>query len=138
MNYWLVKSEPFKYSWDRFLKDKRTFWDGVRNYQARNNLLAMRKGDHVLFYHSNEGLAVVGIARVVKEAYQDPTTEDDRWVAVDIEPVETLATPVILEVIKQEKSLRNIALVRQGRLSVMPLTSEEYDVIVTKGKASRD
>lgn len=138
MNYWLVKSEPFKYSWDRFLKDKRTFWDGVRNYQARNNLLAMRKGDHVLFYHSNEGLAVVGIARVVKEAYQDPTTEDERWVAVDIEPVETLATPVILEVIKQEKSLRNIALVRQGRLSVMPLTSEEYDVIVTKGKASRD
>lgn len=138
MNYWLVKSEPFKYSWDRFLKDKRTFWDGVRNYQARNNLLAMRKGDHVLFYHSNEGLAVVGIARVVKEAYQDPTTEDDRWVAVDIEPVETLATPVTLEVIKQEKSLRNIALVRQGRLSVMPLTSEEYDVIVTKGKASRD
>lgn len=138
MNYWLVKSEPFKYSWDRFLKDKRTFWDGVRNYQARNNLLAMRKGDHVLFYHSNEGLAVVGIARVVKEAYQDPTTEDDRWVAVDIEPVETLATPVILEVIKQEKSLQNIALIRQGRLSVMPLTSEEYDVIVTKGKASRD
>lgn len=134
MNYWLVKSEPFKYSWDRLLKDKRTFWDGVRNYQARNNLLAMRKGDQVLFYHSNEGLAVVGIARVVKEAYQDPTTEDDRWVAVDIEPVETLTTPVTLETIKREKNLQNIALVRQGRLSVMPLTNEEFTIITDKGR----
>lgn len=134
MNYWLVKSEPFKYSWDRLLKDKCTFWDGVRNYQARNNLLAMRKGDQVLFYHSNEGLAVVGIARVVKEAYQDPTTEDDRWVAVDIEPVETLKTPITLETIKQEKSLQNIALVRQGRLSVMPLTKDEFMLIVNKGR----
>lgn len=137
MNYWLVKSEPFKYSWDRLLKDKRTFWDGVRNYQARNNLLAMRKGDQVLFYHSNEGLAVVGIARVVKEAYQDPTTEDDRWVAVDIEPVETLITPVTLEEIKKEKRLQNIALVRQGRLSVMPLTKEEFEVLATRGREKR-
>ena len=79
MNYWLVKSEPFKYSWEQFLKDKRTFWDGVRNYQARNNLRAMKKDDTVLFYHSNEGLAVVGIAKVVKESYQDPTTEDPQW-----------------------------------------------------------
>jgi predicted RNA-binding protein with PUA-like domain len=134
MQYWLVKSEPFKYSWDQFLKDKRTFWDGVRNYQARNNLLAMRAGDQVLFYHSNEGLAVVGIARVVKEAYQDPTIEDERWVAVDIEPVETLKTPVTLEAIKQEKRLQNIALVRQARLSVMPLTTEEFTCIVTKGR----
>jgi predicted RNA-binding protein with PUA-like domain len=137
MNHWLVKSEPFKYSWDQFLKDKRTFWDGVRNYQARNNLLAMRKGDQVLFYHSNEGLAVVGVARVVREAYQDPTTEDERWVAVDIEPVETLKTPVTLEEIKQEKRLQNIALVRQGRLSVMPLTKEEFTVIVNKGEAAQ-
>jgi predicted RNA-binding protein with PUA-like domain len=134
MNYWLVKSEPCKYAWERLLKDGRTFWDGVRNYQARNNLLAMKTGDHVLFYHSNEGLAVVGVARVVNEAYQDPTTDDDRWVAVDIEPVKTLPTPVTLEAIKQEKRLQNIALVRQGRLSVMPLTKEEYEVIVAKGR----
>ncbi len=134
MHYWLVKSEPNKYAWDQLLKDGRTFWDGVRNYQARNNLLAMKTGDHVLFYHSNDGLAVVGVACVVKEAYQDPTTDDDRWVAVDIEPVETLATPVKLDIIKQEKRLRNIALVRQGRLSVMPLTKEEYEVIMAKGR----
>ncbi len=137
MNYWLVKSEPCKYAWEQFLKDGRTFWDGVRNYQARNNLLSMKTGDHVLFYHSNEGLAVVGVARVVKEAYQDPTTADDRWVAVDIEPMRTLAQPVTLEAIKQEKRLQNIALVRQGRLSVMPLTREEYEVIVAKGGAKR-
>jgi predicted RNA-binding protein with PUA-like domain len=135
MQYWLVKSEPFKYAWEQFLKDGRTFWDGVRNYQARNNLLSMKTGDHVLFYHSNEGLAVVGIAKVVTEAYQDPTTADDRWVAVDIEPVKTLATPVTLDVIKKEKRLQNIALVRQGRLSVMPLTKEEYEVIVAKGQS---
>ena len=134
MNYWLVKSEPCKYAWKRLLKDGRTFWDGVRNYQARNNLLGMKTGDHVLFYHSNDGLAVVGVARIVKEAYQDPTTEDDRWVAVDIEPVETLTTPVTLDIIKREKRLQNIALVRQGRLSVMPLTKEEYKVIVAKGR----
>jgi predicted RNA-binding protein with PUA-like domain len=134
MNYWLVKSEPCKYAWERLLKDGRTFWDGVRNHQARNNLLAMKTGDHVLFYHSNEGLAVVGVARVVNEAYQDPTTDDDRWVAVDIEPVKTLPTPVTLETIKQEKRLQNIALVRQGRLSVMPLTKEEYAVIIAKGR----
>jgi predicted RNA-binding protein with PUA-like domain len=134
MNYWLVKSEPGKYSWRQFLKDKRTFWDGVRNYQARNNLQAMKKGDQVLFYHSNEGLAVVGIARVVKEAYQDPTTADERWVAVDIEPVETLNTPVTLSEMKQEKRLQNIALIRQSQLSVMPLTKEEFETIVVKGR----
>jgi predicted RNA-binding protein with PUA-like domain len=134
MHYWLVKSEPFTYSWEQLLKDKRTCWDGVRNYQARNNLQAMRIDDLVLFYHSNEGLVVVGIARVVKEAYQDPTTEDERWVAVDIEPVETLKTPVTLNDMKQDRRLQNMALIRQGRLSVTPLTKEEFEVIVAKGR----
>ena len=134
MNYWLVKSEPCKYSWDQFVKDKRTYWDGVRNYQARNNLNAMKKGDAVLFYHSNEGLAVVGIARVLKEAYQDPTTDDQRWVVVDLEPVEPLQQPVTLNDMKQDKRLQNIGLLRQGRLSVMPLTQEEFTVIVAKGR----
>jgi predicted RNA-binding protein with PUA-like domain len=134
MNYWLVKSEPCKYAWAQLLKDKCTFWDGVRNYQARNNLQGMKKGDQVLFYHSNEGLAVVGVAQVVKEAYPDPTTDDERWVAVDIEPVETLKTPVTLDDMKKDKRLQNIALIRQGRLSVMPLTKEEFETIVAKGR----
>ena len=115
MNYWLVKSEPFKYSWDKFNKDGRTFWDGVRNYQARNNLREMQLGDLVLFYHSNEGKAVVGIARVVKESYQDPTTDDTNWLVVDLEPVESLKNPVTLEVIKADSRLQNIGLVKQGR-----------------------
>jgi len=136
MNFWLVKSEPFKYSWEQFLKDKRTFWDGVRNYQARNNLQAMKKDDAVLFYHSNEGLAVVGVAKVVKEAYQDPTTEDQQWVAVDLVPVETFKTPVTLSDIKQEKRLQNISLIRQSQLSVMPLAKDEFDVIVAKGRGN--
>lgn len=130
MNYFLVKSEPFKYSWDQFLKDKQTFWDGVRNYQARNNLKDMKKGDLVLFYHSNEGKEVVGIAKVVKESYQDPTTSDERWVVVDLAPVETLKKPVTLEMIKEDKQLQDVALVKQGRLSVMPLKREEFDRIV--------
>jgi len=133
MNYFLVKSEPFKYSWQQFLKDKQTFWDGVRNYQARNNLKAMKKGDLVLFYHSNEGKEVVGIAKVVKEAYQDPTTSDERWVVVDLAPLETLKKPVTLETIKADEQLQDIALVRQGRLSVMPLAPEEFDRIVALG-----
>jgi predicted RNA-binding protein with PUA-like domain len=133
MNYWLVKSEPFKYSWDKFNKDGRTFWDGVRNYQARNNLREMRVGDLVLFYHSNEGKAVVGIARVVKESYQDPTTDDKNWVVVDLEPVESLKNPVTLEVIKADPRLQNISLVKQGRLSVMSLKVEEFDRIVELG-----
>lgn len=130
MKYWLVKSEPFKYSWEKFLKDKSTYWDGVRNYQARNNIREMSLGDLVLFYHSNEGKEVVGVARVIKESYQDPTTDDDRWLVVDIEPVETLKKPVSLETIKKEESLQNISLVRQGRLSVMPLAKEEFDKIL--------
>ena len=138
MRHWLVKSEPFKYSWAQLLKDKRTFWDGVRNYQARNNLQAMKKGDQVLFYHSNEELAVVGVAVVVKEAYQDPTTEDARWVAVDIEPIETLTTPVTLDEMKQEERLHNIALIRQSRLSVMPLNKEEFVLIAAKGREKRE
>ena len=134
MGYWLVKSEPDTYSWEQLLKDGRTYWDGVRNYQARNNLQAMKKGDAVLFYHSNEGLVVVGIARVVKEAYPDPTTDDPRWVAVDLEPVETLKAPVSLRDMKQDKRLQNIALTKQGRLSVVPLTQEGFKVIVAKGR----
>ncbi|NGF58202.1 EVE domain-containing protein [Parapedobacter sp. SGR-10] len=133
MNYFLVKSEPFKYSWEQFNKDGRTFWDGVRNYQARNNLKAMKEGDLVLFYHSNEGKEVVGIAKVVKEFYQDPTTDDPKWVVVDLSPIETFKRPVTLETIKSNPLLQDIALVRQGRLSVMPLKQEEFDRIVELG-----
>ncbi len=134
MNYFLVKSEPFKYSWEQFNKDGETFWDGVRNYQARNNLKAMKKGDLVLFYHSNEGKEVVGIAKVVKEFYQDPTTDDERWVVVDLEPVETFKNPVTLETVKADPLLQDIALVKQGRLSVMPLKAEEFDRLVELGQ----
>ena len=130
MKHWLVKSEPFKYSWDKFVEDGRTFWDGVRNYQARNNLREMQEGDLVLFYHSNEGKNVVGIAKVVREAYQDPTTDDANWVVVDLSPVEALKSPVSLEQIKAEESLKDISLVRQGRLSVMPLKATEFDKIL--------
>ncbi|MEO6884572.1 MAG: EVE domain-containing protein [Bacteroidia bacterium] len=130
MNYFLVKSEPVKYSWEKFLKDGKTFWDGVRNYSARNHLRMMKKGDLVLFYHSNEGLAVVGIAKVAKEAYQDPTTDDKNWVAVDLVPFKTLKKPVTLAEIKADKKLQNIYLVRQGRLSVMPLAAAEFDHII--------
>lgn len=133
MNHWLVKSEPFKYSWDKFNEDGRTFWDGVRNYQARNNLKAMKEGDLVLFYHSNEGKNVVGIAKVVKEFYQDPTTDDANWVVVDLSPVESLKHPVSLEQIKAEESLKDISLIRQGRLSVMPLKATEFDKILEMG-----
>ncbi|WP_293741605.1 EVE domain-containing protein [uncultured Pedobacter sp.] len=133
MNHWLVKSEPFKYSWEKFNEDGRTFWDGVRNYQARNNLKAMKEDDLVLFYHSNEGKNVVGIAKVVKEFYQDPTTDDANWVVVDLAPVETLKNPVSLEQIKAEPSLADISLIRQGRLSVMPLKATEFDKILEMG-----
>jgi len=133
MNHWLVKSEPFKYSWEKFNQDGRTFWDGVRNYQARNNLKAMKEGDLVLFYHSNEGKNVVGIAKVVKEFYQDPTTDDANWVVVDLSPVESLKNPVSLEQIKAEPSLADISLIRQGRLSVMPLKANEFDKILEMG-----
>ena len=133
MNYWLVKSEPFKYSWDKFLQDGSTFWDGVRNYQARNNLKGMKKGDLVLFYHSNEGMEVVGIAKVIKEFYQDPTTEDANWVVVDLKPYKTLKKTVTLAKIKSDELLQNVGLVKQGRLSVMGLKVEEFDRIVQLG-----
>ncbi|WP_166332287.1 EVE domain-containing protein [Sphingobacterium chungjuense] len=135
MNYFLVKSEPFKYSWDQFNKDGQTFWDGVRNYQARNNMKAMKKGDLVLFYHSNEGKEVVGMAKVVKEFYQDPTTDDEKWVVVDLAPVQSFERPVTLEAIKADKMLEDVALVRQGRLSVMPLKQAEFDRIVEMGNS---
>src|SRR6476661_8241202 len=130
MNYWLIKSEPFKYSWDKFKKDGKTFWDGVRNYQARNNLREMKEDDLVLFYHSNEGKEVVGIAKVVGEAYQDPTTDDTNWVVVDFAPVESLKKPVSLAQIKGDEKLRGINLVRQGRLSVVSIKPEEFDRIL--------
>ena len=133
IHYWLVKSEPVKYSWEKFNQDGRTFWDGVRNYQARNNLKEMKNGDLVLYYHSNEGKEVVGIAKVVKEFYQDPSTTDPNWVVVDLEPVETLKHPVTLETIKADEQLKDIALVRQGRLSVMGVKREEFDRIVALG-----
>src|SRR5919205_314121 len=122
MAYWLVKSEPFQYSWDQFVKDGKTYWDGVRNYAARNNLKAMKKGDEVFFYHSNEGLEIVGIAKVAKEAYQDPTTDDPNWVVVDLKPVKKMKKPVTLATIKADPRLTNIALVKLGRLSVCPIT----------------
>ena len=130
MNYWLVKSEPFKYSWTQFLKDKKTYWDGVRNYAARNNLREMKKGDEVFFYHSNEGMEIVGIGMVVKEAYQDPTTEDINWVVVDLKPVKTLKKPVTLVEIKSETALANMELVKNSRLSVQKVTPDEWQFIV--------
>ena len=130
MAYWLVKSEPFKYSWDQFVKDGQTFWDGVRNYAARNNLRAMKKGDQVFFYHSNEGLEIVGIAKVVKEAYQDPTTDEEAWVVVDLKPVKKLKKPVSLKDIKEEKSLQNMDLLRLGRLSVGTVKDDEWKLIL--------
>ncbi|MBP6508997.1 MAG: EVE domain-containing protein, partial [Candidatus Kapabacteria bacterium] len=128
MKYWLVKSEPEVYSWDQFVKDKRTFWDGIRNYQARNNMREMDKGDQVIFYHSGDERSAVGIAEVVKTAYQDPTTEDEAWVVVDLKPVRPLKNPVTLATIKSTKGFENIALVKQGRLSVLPLTKKEFEL----------
>lgn len=130
MNYWLVKSEPFKYSWQQLLKDKRTFWDGVRNYAARNNLRAMKKGDEVFFYHSNEGMEIVGIAMVVKEAYQDPTTDNKNWVVVDLSPVQTLKNPVTLSEIKVGTRFENMELVKNSRLSVQKVTPDEWKWIL--------
>lgn len=129
MAYWLAKSEPSTYSWDQLQKDKQTVWDGVRNYAARLHLRAMKKGDEVLFYHSNEGTEIVGIAKVAKEAYQDPTTKDD-WSAVDLKPHKKLKNPVTLAQVKADKRLANMALVRLGRLSVQPVTEEEWKIVM--------
>ena len=130
MNYWLIKSEPFKYSWDQFVKDGETFWDGVRNYAARNNLRDMKKGDKAFFYHSNEGLQIVGIAKVSKEAYQDPSTEDANWVAVNFQPVKALKQTVTLAEMKVMPGLENMDLIRLGRLSVGKVTEAEYKLVM--------
>ncbi len=130
MAYWLVKSEPNTYGWDQLVKDKKTSWDGVRNFAARNHLKAMKKDDEVLFYHSNEGTEIVGIAKVVKEFYQDPTTDDKNWVVVDLKPFKKLKQPVSLSQIKLDKRLIDMALVRLGRLSVQPVTENEWDIVM--------
>ncbi|MBM3412541.1 MAG: EVE domain-containing protein [Bacteroidetes bacterium] len=131
MAYWLLKSEPFKYSWEQLEKDKQTFWDGVRNYAARNNLRAMKKGDLAFFYHSNEGLAIVGIVEIVKEAYPDPTSNDEAWVAVDIAPIKKLKKEVSLAAIKANNQLANISLVKQSRLSVQSVSPKEWNIILS-------
>jgi predicted RNA-binding protein with PUA-like domain len=130
MAYWLIKSEPFKYSWNKFVEDGSTFWDGVRNYGARNNLRSMKKGDLAFFYHSNEGLEIVGIAKVIKESYQDPTTEETAWLVVDFMPHKKLKNPVTLAQVKAEPSLAQMALIRLGRLSVQPVLESEWDTIM--------
>ena len=134
MNYWLVKSEPEAYSWDDFVKLGRDHWDGVRNYQARNNMKLMKVDDLVLFYHSGSSRSVVGISKVVKEFYQDPTTTDERWVVVDLIPVEKLEREVTLAEIKADERLRDIHLIKNSRLSVMPLPKGVYDIILEKAQ----
>ena len=133
MNHWLVKQESTAYSWDQFVKDGGTAWTGVRNFQARNHLRAMRRGDEVLFYHRVTGKAVVGVAKVCKEAYPDPTAEEGDWSCVDLKPVRALKMPVTLDSIKVDPDLSEIALIRQSRLSVMPLTDAEFTRIAKLG-----
>jgi len=130
MNYWLVKSEPSAYSWDQFAADKTTDWTGVRNYAARIHLRAMKKGDKVFFYHSNEGTEIVGIAKVTKEAYPDRTASDGDWVAVDLAPVKKIKKPVTLAQVKADKRLADMALIRLSRLSVQPVTEEEWKIVM--------
>jgi predicted RNA-binding protein with PUA-like domain len=129
-----MKSEPFKYSWDQLVEDGRTYWDGVRNYEARNNLAAMKKGDLALYYHSNKGKEVVGIVEIVGEAYPDPTADDPQWVVVDVAPVVPFEEPVTLARIKADPKLADIALVRRGRLSVVPITAAEFRYVAKLGK----
>jgi predicted RNA-binding protein with PUA-like domain len=133
MAYWLIKSEPEVYGWDQLVKDKQTRWDGIRNYAARNHLRSMKKGDQIFFYHSNKGTEIVGIATVSKEHYQDPGTTETAWLAVDIKPMKKLKTPVSLDQIKKEKKLSQMALVRIGRLSVQPVTEEEWNLVMKMG-----
>ncbi|MBX9850919.1 MAG: EVE domain-containing protein [Cytophagaceae bacterium] len=130
MNYWLVKSEPSTYSFDQLLKDKQTVWDGVRNFAARNHLRAMKKGDLVLFYHSNEGKDIVGIAKVLKENYPDPTAKEGDWSVVELGPHKQLKQSVTLEQVKKEKRLKDMALIRLSRLSVQPVKQEEFNLIL--------
>lgn len=131
MNYWLIKSEPSTYSWDMLVKEKKTAWTGIRNFAARLNLRAMKKGDLCFFYHSNEGKDIVGIAEVVKEFYPDPTADDPNWVCVDVKPVQKLKNPVSLAQIKADKNLGGMELVKISRLSVSKVTKKEYDTILS-------
>jgi len=133
MKYWLVKQEPSKYSWQQFVKEGGTFWDGVRNYQARNNLSAMKTGDRVFFYHSVVGKEILGIASVTREAYPDPTAKGEDWVVVDLKPLQALCKPVSLEMIKAHPDLAHIALIKQSRLSVMPVSAGEFKTILKLG-----
>lgn len=134
MNYWLVKQEPEAYSWEDLVRDGRTIWEGVRNYQARNNLQKMKTGDEVLFYHSVGPREVVGIAKVTQEAFPDPTADDPRWVAVELTPVKALPRPVSLDRIKESPALEEVSLIKQSRLSVMPLKKEEFAAILKLGR----
>jgi predicted RNA-binding protein with PUA-like domain len=134
VNYWLIKSEPFKYAWDDLVRDGRTYWDGVRNAQARNNLQAMKRGDLCLYYHSNVGKEIVGIAGVVKSAYPDPTTEDPRWVVVDVAPRKPLTRFVPLSELRTHPGTSEMAVVRQSRLSVCPVRPAEFKAILQLGK----
>lgn len=133
-SHWLMKSEPFKYSFAQLLRDGSTTWDGVRNFEARNNLRAMKAGDLVLFYHSNEGKAVAGIAKITREAYPDPTAEGEDWSVVEIAPVVPLKLQVSLEDIRSEPDLAEIALLKRSRLSVVPVSKEHFDRILKMGK----
>ena len=133
-SFWIIKQEPSQYNWKQFEKDRETYWDGVRNYQARNNLQKMKIGDNLLFYHSVIGKEIVGIAEVTREAYPDPTTDDERWVVVDLKPIKPFKVPVTLEEIKAHKELSEIALIKQARLSVMPITKKEFQVLLNLGK----
>ena len=133
-SFWIIKQEPSQYNWKQFEKDRETYWDGVRNYQARNNLKNMKKGDNLLFYHSVVGKEIVGIAEVTREAYPDPTTDDERWVVVDLKPIKPFKVPVTLEEIKTHKELSEIALIKQARLSVMPITKKEFQILLKMGK----
>ena len=135
--FWMVKQEPETYSWDDFVRDGRTDWTGVRNFQARNNLRQMKVGDRVLFYHSGTGKCVVGIAEVAKSAYPDPTADDPQWIAVDIKPSKRLDESVPLTSIRSNPKLSNMSLLRQSRLSVMPLTKEEFNTIVAMGTGKK-
>lgn len=130
MNYWLVKSEPESYSWQQFVKDKKTSWDGVRNYAARNNLRSMAKGDQAFFYHSNKGLEIVGIAQVSKEHYQDPTTTETAWLSAELKPIKTLTKPVTLAQVKATPALSELQLVKLSRLSVSAVTKAEFELIL--------
>lgn len=131
--YWLVKSDPETYGWNEFSKEKKTSWDGIRNYAARIHLKAMKKGDDVLFYHSNKDAGIVGLAKVTKEFYPDPTAKEEGWVSVELQCVRALKKPVLLQDVKKEKKLKNMLLIKISRLSVMPVTAEEFETVVAMG-----